>query len=83
MQTIYLDGTSYQTAAELHGALKRLLGLPEYYGGNADALHDCLGERREPVNFFIAHAGNEEVAAALRKVARVAEDLGGNVHMEE
>ena len=45
MRTLYLDGRDYASAEALHQALKRLLALPGYYGGNADALHDCLSER--------------------------------------
>ena len=79
METIYIDPSRYSTAGELHQALKMLLNLPDYYGGNADALHDCLGERREPVNLFLAGEGAGEVAEALRKVRMVVEDLGGRV----
>ena len=78
MQTIYLDADDYGTAREVHGALQLLLGLPEYYGMNADALYDCLSERREPVSMVVRHEGNEEVAAALEKISRVVEDLEGS-----
>ena len=45
--TIFIDADKYASAKELHLALKMLLDLPEYYGCNADALNDCLQERRE------------------------------------
>ena len=79
MHTIFLSGADYQTPRELHGALKRLLGLPDYYGHNADALYDCLSERRETVNLVVTGLGNEEVAGAIRKCAAVISDLGGSV----
>lgn len=79
MHTIFLSGADYQTARELHGALKRLLGLPDYYGHNADALYDCLSERREKVNLVVLGESNEEVTATLRKCAVVVSDLGGQV----
>ena len=79
MHTIFLHGGDYQTAHDLHGTLKRLLNLPDYYGHNADALYDCLSERRETVNLIISDQGNDEVAAALRKCAAVIQDLGGQV----
>ena len=44
---IILDGKRMGERAELHAQLKEKLRLPEYYGGNLDALNDCLGERRE------------------------------------
>ena len=77
--TIFVDADRYATARELHLALKMMLGLPEYYGCNADALHDCLSERSgKPVNLCILSAGEGEVADALRKVTLVIEDLGGD-----
>lgn len=77
--TIFIDANCYATAKELHLALKMLLNLPDYYGCNADALHDCLSERvGKPVNLCILSAGEGETAAALQKVVRVIEDLGGD-----
>ena len=77
MQTIYLNGTDYASSREVHAALKRLLDLPDYYGHNADALHDCLDERGEPIRLIVASWGCEGAADALRKAAMVVEDLGG------
>ena len=79
MHTIFLSGGDYATARELHEALRRLLDLPDHYGHNADALHDCLSERRETVHLVVHDPGSEEVAAALRKCAAVISDLGGRV----
>ena len=79
MQTLFINGADYASAHEVHLALKRLLHLPEYYGCNADALYDCLSERRERVDLCILSRGNEDVAAALRKCAAVVEDLDGDV----
>lgn len=79
MQTLFVSGVDYETGRELHLALKRLLHLPEHYGCNADALYDCLSERREPLNLCILSPGNDDVAAALRKCAAVVEDLDGEV----
>lgn len=79
MQTLFINGSDYATARDLHLALKRLLHLPAYYGCNADALYDCLSERKEKVHLCIASFGSDDVAAALRKCAAVIEDLGGDV----
>lgn len=79
MQTLFINGSDYASARELHLAIKRLLHLPEHYGCNADALYDCLSERRERVHLCILSHGNEEVASALRKCTAVVEDLGGSV----
>ena len=79
MHTIFLNGGDYTTARELHETLKRLLRLPDYYGYNADALHDCLAERRETVNLLVWGQGNGDVSAALSKCEAVIRDLGGKV----
>ncbi|MBR3763099.1 MAG: barstar family protein [Clostridia bacterium] len=77
--TIFVDGRQYVSAKELHLALKMLLNLPEHYGCNADALYDCLSERKHPVNLVVLNDGEGEVAVALAKVKRVVADCGGDV----
>ena len=79
MQTIFLDASRYTTSRELHTALKQILSLPEYYGMNADALNDCLSERRDPVHLWIASSGEGEVARSVSAVRAVVENLGGTV----
>ena len=79
MQTIMIDGSMYASAQEMHLALKKMLSLPDYYGLNADALNDCLGERTEPVNLWILSPGRDEVATAVSRVSRVILDNGGTV----
>ena len=54
---IVLDGSKMTDRAALHGELKRKLKLPDYYGGNLDALNDCLGERRERALIVVENAG--------------------------
>lgn len=79
MQTIMIDGSMYTDPRTMHLALKRMLSLPEYYGLNADALNDCLGEKTETVNLWILDPGQGETAAAISRVARVIIDNGGTV----
>ena len=79
MQTILIDGSRYGTSKELHQSLQRMLDLPSWYGMNADALNDCLSERRETVHLWILSRGQDEVAEALGRVAMVIEDNGGTV----
>lgn len=79
-QTIFVDAARYASARELHLALKILLDLPDYYGCNADALYDCLSERKDcTVNLCVLSEGEGEVAEAVRKIVRVIEDLDGEV----
>ena len=54
---IVLDGNRMGERAGMHAELKEKLNLPDYYGGNLDALNDCLGERRERELIVIQNAG--------------------------
>lgn len=74
-----IDGRQFADGKAVHRMLKTLLALPEYYGGNADALHDVLSERGERISLRILSIGDADTAKALRKIARVVEDLGGEV----
>ncbi len=49
MQEIIIDGEKIHTKEELHKAFAEQFGFPEWYGGNLDALHDCLTDIREKV----------------------------------
>ncbi len=42
MKQYTVDFSKTKTWWEFHQALKKGLGLPEYYGKNADALWDCM-----------------------------------------
>ena len=44
---IILDANQMEDRDALHAALRQALDLPDYYGGNLDALNDCLGEKPE------------------------------------
>ena len=55
---IILNGEMMEDREALHAHLKEKLALPDYYGGNLDALNDCLGERRERELVVISHSGD-------------------------
>ena len=74
-----IDGRQFSDGKGVHRMLKKLLRLPDYYGGNADALRDVLDERGERIDLRLLSLGGEDTAKTLRKVARVVEDLGGTV----
>ncbi|MDR9857545.1 barstar family protein [Paenibacillus sp. VCA1] len=42
MRTFILDGGNIDNIGQLHAVLKEGLALPDLYGGNLDALWDCL-----------------------------------------
>ena len=42
-----LDAAKMKTKTEAHPYLKEVLQLPDYYGGNLDALYDCLSDMED------------------------------------
>ena len=48
-----LDGSSVGSREALHRTLAAGLRLPDWYGGNLDALHDCLTDITEPTELVI------------------------------
>ena len=51
----------------LHAVLQRELELPEWYGRNLDALHDCLTELRD-VELILVGWPDEGYLARVRRV---------------
>ena len=75
---ITLDGSRMTDRAAIHAELKKKLKLPDYYGGNLDALNDCLGERRERELILLSNASDflEENGAYGATMLRVFLDNG-------
>ena len=48
-----LDVSACETAEALHRALAEGLHFPAWYGGNLDALHDCLTDLHEPTELIV------------------------------
>ena len=48
-----LDGGSVGSRQALHQTLAAGLRFPDWYGGNLDALHDCLTDITEPTELVI------------------------------
>lgn len=44
MEEKIIDCSQIQTKEDLHRIFREVLGFPEWYGNNLDALHDCLTE---------------------------------------
>ena len=55
MKYVFLDGEKIDSARELHGVFAASLELPDYFGRNMDALHDCLTDIFEPVTVIAVH----------------------------
>ncbi len=54
MTELKLDATNATSRGELHDVFAQALSLPDWYGRNLDALHDCLTERSEDVRITVA-----------------------------
>ena len=81
---IILEGRRMGDRGAMHEELKAKLHLPEYYGGNLDALNDCLGERveRELVVIRDFRAFAEDCEAYGMKLLRVLNDNGVQVLLD-
>ena len=60
MRTIKLDLNKMTSLPALHNYLHKALELPEYYGMNLDALHDCLTELAVPTELVISAQVKDE-----------------------
>ena len=68
-----LDGGSVGNCETLHRVLAAGLQFPDWYGGNLDALHDCLTEINQPTELVIRggdalETALDSYAAAFRRV---------------
>ena len=51
--TYTIDLYGAESRAEIHKRIRKGLPVPEYYGNNLDALHDCLTDISEETNVTI------------------------------
>ena len=54
MIELQLNGTNVTGRGALHDLFADTLSLPEWYGRNLDALHDCLTSMNEDVRVTVA-----------------------------
>ena len=74
MRNVMLDGALCAGRAAAMAELETKLGLPEWWGRNLDALHDCLTEPGEPTALVLAHRAEMEGTIFGRRLLRVLED---------
>ena len=55
MKTVTLDGAVLAAKEALHQTLAQTLAFPDWYGGNLDALFDCLTDLSEEVSITLLH----------------------------
>ena len=53
MKQVIINGAAVTSMADIHRILAEELAFPEWYGGNLDALHDCLTEVHEETTIAI------------------------------
>jgi ribonuclease inhibitor len=80
MEFIIIDGRRMTTPEAAHAYLAKTLRLPDYYGRNLDALHDCLTDLSRDVwivliNGDLMDAALGDYAEKLRLVFTEATNL--------
>lgn len=78
MEFIIIDGKHMTTVEETHAYLARTLRLPDYYGHNLDALHDCLTDLSRGVWIILINgdAMDANLNGYAEKLRRVFSDVG-------
>lgn len=56
MKKVRLNGMFMGSREKAHAHIKKRMGFPDYYGGNLDALMDCLTEIGETTEITIVCA---------------------------
>ena len=74
METIRLDGARLCDREEAMELLGQTLALPEWWGRNLDALHDCLTDLGCPVRLELDNREAVEASPFGRRLLRVLED---------
>lgn len=85
MTELILNGKEIRTQEELHRYFARTLNFPEWYGGNLDALFDCLTDIREDVRITVTETElfKEHLNGYAEKVLRVLSDAAAeNSHLK-
>ena len=76
MKFAVIDGASVTSMEDIHQTLAQQLDFPDWYGGNLDALHDCLTDLHEETEVSIVHADAllETLGPAYVRLTRVLSD---------
>ena len=76
MKFAIIDGNAVTSMEDIHKLLAQQLEFPEWYGGNLDALHDCLTDLHEEADVSIVHSEAllETLGPAYVRLSRVLSD---------
>ena len=81
---LVLDGNLIKDKEMLHSHMEKTLDFPEWYGGNLDALYDCMTDLMEEldVEFLNWDRMEENLGDYAGKVLRVLRDAAeGNLNI--
>ena len=78
MEFIIIDGRRMTSIEAAHAYLAKTLRLPDYYGCNLDALHDCLTDLSRSVWIVLINGDfmDEALGEYAVKLRRVFTDVG-------
>lgn len=86
MKVVILDGSTAPTKEALHQHLAQELAFPDWYGGNLDALFDCLTVVSEEVTITLDEAALTEAlrpyAQRVAKVLARAAEKNPKIHLQ-
>ena len=74
MRNVMLDGALCAGRAAAMAELEMKLGLPEWWGRNLDALHDCLTGLGRPILLELCGRSELETTSFGRGLLRVLQD---------
>ena len=76
-QSLVLDLTGVASREEFHRRVRDVFGLPQYYGNNLDALHDCLTDIFENTVVIIkgANKAGDEMKAYVERFLMMCADI--------
>lgn len=79
MRSVLLDCSAFPDRETLHRTLAAALALPGWYGGNLDALYDCLTDLGEETELRLRRFGTleERMGGYARSLRRVLKDAAG------
>ena len=87
MRYAIIEGAAVGSMDRLHRLLAEQLDFPDWYGGNLDALYDCLTDLTEETTVILLHsqALAETLGAGYGRFCRVLKDAAAenpNLHIQ-
>ena len=87
MRYAIIEGAAVGSMARLHRLLAEQLDFPDWYGGNLDALYDCLTDLTEETSTILLHsqALTETLGTSYGRFCRVLTDAAAenpNLHIQ-